>query len=197
MEKWFQLIDNLEDRRDRAFFADEYDSCIKPYCLKVGKIVSNWSKAELKCSEKKYDGKLDSVLGNVAGIPVFSQELKLALKATKIALNDVQWLPVSVINYKGKTHEGYSIANVTTRISALNRSRCIGLMTDEDEIDPYTKKYHVMGMIKAALKSKVIKGHDIIRLTEFFPPIYVSERFKKLYEKKRFTGSLFQEVIVT
>ena len=67
---------------------------------------------------------------------------------------------------------------------------------NEGEIDPLTKRFKVLGIWRAALKEELLKGHDVIRLTEFFPPVFVSERFAQVFRERKFTGATLPPVPV-
>ena len=66
----------------------------------------------------------------------------------------------------------------------------------DDRIDPLTQLPKVAGIWTAALKARCIEGHDIIRLLEYFPPIFVSERFVDVFRQGNCTGATFSEVPV-
>lgn len=55
----------------------------------------------------------------------------------------------------------------------------------------------VNAMVKAVLLELPLRGHYIIRLVEFWPPVYVSERFAKVLRTGKFTGVDLQPIAVT
>ena len=78
--------------------------------------------------------------------------------------------------------------NVLSRVSALDYEKSVMLELDEKVIDPLTGRPEVVSVWREALKADALVGHDIVRLVEFFPPLFVSERFVDLFWRSRFTG---------
>ena len=39
-----------------------------------------------------------------------------------------------------------------------------------------------------------LKGHDVVRLLEFFPPVFVTERFAEVFRNGGFTGATLTPV---
>ena len=112
-----------------------------------------------------------------------------------MASNDIQYLPVRVFLSTGEEIKGFAIANIISRIAALDYDRSKMLRLDEEEIDPLTGKHRVLNIGKAALHKEPLVGHDMIRLVEFFPPKFVSERFAKVFQKSKFTGATLNPVV--
>jgi len=166
--------------------------------LMVGKRIEKWNRrAQLRSEDREHDGKPDDVLSNALHLPIFSRRLRLALAGASIATSDIQYLPVRILDSQGRMLEGFEVANIVSRVRALNRKNAKGLQLDRNRIDPETGKPLVKNFWTAALRSDAITGHDMIRLLEFWPPIFVSSRFRKLFRSNGFTGATFDPVLVT
>ena len=115
-----------------------------------------------------------------------------------LAAKDVQYLPIHVFNSTGGELEGYTIVNVVTRIAALDYDKTdFGLLPlDESEIDPESGCPKVRTIRQAALKRSKLRGHDMVRLAEYFPLVFVSERFAEVYDTGMFTGATLEPVIM-
>jgi len=93
--------------------------------------------------------------------------------------------------------KGYAIVNVVTRIPALDFERCFLLDQNDSVIDPLTGRPDVTGIGKIALKANALKGHDLIRLLEFFPPVLVSQRFAEVFRIGKFTGATLNQLLTS
>lgn len=195
---WYDLIDGDDNRLPNCFMATEKELFGRDsYDIKVGMPVTDWNPdTRLWSGEKKWDGMPDDILANALGWPIFSQRLRDALAQKGIGTNDVQYLPIRVARSTGKEITGFAVANIVTRVPALDPLHCFMLSVDQNEIDPLTGKPNVTGIGKIALKSEPLHGHDAIRLLEFFPPILVSEQFVKVFNGNGFTGATFTQVSV-
>lgn len=166
--------------------------------LELGKRLRKWDqRTYLRSSSPNGDGTPDDVLCTHLGAPVFSPRLQEAMAEANVGQRDLQYLPVHVYLSTGKEIEGFAFANVITRIKALDYDNSEMLWLDDDNIDPATGKPEVLGVWTVALKAKALKGHDAIRLTEYFPNFLVSERFVDVFKKGEFTGASFHPVHVT
>ncbi len=200
--QWYKLAFYVEKRLVRPFQADAEDLCgFDEDDLVVGKRIRGWNtNACLRSTRRRYDGVPDDVLSEHLGIPTFSQQLRDALKQARVGISDLQYLPVHVYKSTGEELHGYAFANVVTCVAALNYDATDwgGLPPDEDEgIDPNTGRPRVQAIWRAALIGKKLKGHDIVRLVEFFPPVFVSQRFHDVYVEGGFTGATLTPVIMT
>ncbi|MCX7428768.1 MAG: hypothetical protein NTW96_24470 [Planctomycetia bacterium] len=199
--QWYDFDSHPEKRIVRHFQADEDDLCGRnDYDLKIGKLIRGWDpKSRLFSTRRKYDGVPDDVLSECLDIPTFSRRLRDALKKASVGTGDIQYLPVHVFKSTGEEIEGYAFANVLTRIAALDYDATdYGPMPpEESDIDPETGKPRVQFLWRAALIGSRLEGHDIIRLREFFPSVFVSERFAEVYHNGDFTGASFTSVITT
>jgi hypothetical protein len=202
--QWYDLHLHVKKRVVRPFLTDVEgeDLCgFTSYDLRIGKRIRGWNlNASLRSISRKDDGVPDDVLKVHLHVPTFSQRLCDALKKAGVAVADIQYLPVHVYKSTGEELEGYAFANVITRVAALNYDSTDwgDLPPDEEEgIDPNTGKPEVQAIWRAALIGRKLKGHDMIRLLEFWPPVYVSERFADVYRAGNFTGATLTPVVVT
>jgi hypothetical protein len=166
--------------------------------LQLGKQICGWNvKSWIRSKRRRDDGVPDDILCDHLGVPTFSRRFRNALNKAHVGTKDIQYLPVHVFKSTGEELSGYSFANVITRIQALDYDRTDWgpLPPDPEEpIDPMTGKLKVQAIWKAALIESRLRGHDIIRLVEFFPCVYVSERFADAYRDGKFTGATFTPV---
>lgn len=200
--QWYDLVLAAEERAARPFQTEVEDLCgFDSYDLEIGKRIRGWNRnAWLRSKRRKDDGVPDDILLEHLGIPTFSRRLRNALKKAGVGTKDIQYLPVHVFKSTGEEIEGYAFANVITRILALDYDRTDWgpLPPDEEEgIDPNTGKPEVQAIWRAAFKRSKLRGHDVIRLVEFFPPVFVSERFAEVYRLGSFTGATLKPVIMT
>jgi hypothetical protein len=171
---------------------------IDDFELEVGRRIERWNpNSFLRSTCTENDGVPEDVLGEHLGVPTFSQRLRDALADARVAEDDIQYLPVRVFQSTGEEIMGFAFANVVARVPALDYEASVMLDQDESEIDPLTGKLDVLSVWREALKSHEIVGHDVIRLVEFFPPVFVSERFAKVFRQGRFTGATLNPVTVT
>jgi hypothetical protein len=201
--QWYDLGLHMEGKRVvRALQTSDEDFCGFNYCqLKLGKRIRGWNtEAWIRSRRRRDDGAPDDVLSEHLDIPTFSRRFRTALKKANVGTKDIQYLPVHVFKSTGEELDGYAFANVVSRIMALDYKRTDWgpLPPDPDEpIDPETGKLQVQGIWRAALIGAKLVGHDLIRLREFFPTVYVSERFADVYCSGNFTGATLTPVIMT
>jgi hypothetical protein len=200
LHSWYQLIMGDENCLEHSLLVKKRDLCgFDPFDFEDGKLVTHWdpSRATMGSDRPDYDGDPDDLLANSSGLPIFSGRLQDALSSARVAQNDIQYLPVKIYTSTGVEIEGFAIANIIARIPALNYEASTLLDLDATKIDPLTGKRDVRGIGTAALVSEQMRSHDMIRLTEFFPSIFVSERFKRVFEDNQCTGTTFKKVIMT
>jgi hypothetical protein len=202
--QWYDFALHVEKRVARPFRTDvdgEDLHGFKSYDLQVGKRLRNWDpNACLRSISEEDDGEPDDVLLEHLKVPTFSRRLHEALSSAGVGGKDIQYLPVRVFRSTGEELEGYAFANVITRVAALDYEATDwgALPPDPDEgIDPNTGRPAVQAIWRAALIEASLKGHDIIRLVEFFPPVFVSERFAEIFRDGEFTGATLTPVIMT
>ncbi len=194
---WYQMSLGDANRVPRPFIATAADFGGRDWLeLYAGRRIEAWEPASrLRSCKPEHDGDPDDVLANAFGIPVFSPQLRSALAAAAVAEDDIQYLPVRVARSTGEEVDGFAISNVVSRLQALDARRCAwGLELSYNETDPLTGKPKVRGIRRAALKAALLGGHGVIRLLEFFPPLYVSESFVTAFDNGGFTGATFVPV---
>lgn len=153
----------------------------------------NKSRIQFFARDEEADGTPDDGLQDTDMIPVFSPRLIKALNDEGIS--GIQYIPVDVLNYKKERFEGFCIANIITSVSdALDFEKSMFSYDEDDGKIFFVWKY--------ALKFEKIKELDIFRLKYddrfYFPysKILVSERFKSIFTKNKFTGYSFSREIV-
>ena len=199
MEKWYTLVLDEDTRVKGSLDIDEGDLFGRDDSdLELGKRLRKWDRRiYLRSSSPDGDGPPDDVLCTHLGTPVFSPRLQQALAEANVGQRNLQYLPVHVYLSTGKEIEGSAFANIVTRIKALDYDKSEMLWLDDDNIDPATGKPEVLGVWTVALKGKALKGHEVIRLTEYFPSFLVSQRFVDVFKEGGFTGASFLPVHVT
>jgi hypothetical protein len=196
---WYHMIIGEENRLSGHFLADQEELFGRDWFdLELGNRIDDWNpESQLSSGDPTRDGPPDDVLANGLGLPVFSQRLVRVLTQGAVGVADVQYLPIRVARSTGEQLSGFNVGNVVARVPALDAARSRMLGTDDDEIDPLTGRPKVVSLGKAALKANVLDGHDIIRLTEFFPPVFVSQRIVDIFSGGKFTGVTFSPVPVS
>ena len=203
--QWYELALHVEDVRPfvvRRFQTEDEDLFGLVGChLCLGDRIQDWNAHSwIRSKHRKYEGVPDDILAEHLNVPTFSHRLREALERAGVGRKDVQYLPIHVLKSTGEELEGYAFANVITRIKALDYDRTDWgpLPPDPEEgIDPATGKLKVNGIWRAALIEAKLKGHDLVRLVEFFPPVYVSERFADVFRDGNFTGATLAPAIMT
>lgn len=201
-ENWYKvmlLVEEYEDEHRPHLFANEDDlHGFTSYDLEQGSAINGWdADSWLRSARLEYeDGPAYDMLASSLHLPIFSLRLQRALDRSGCAVKDLQYLPINVFKSTGEQVRGFAIANVITRIKALDHDNCFLLELD-DEIDPLTGTNHVHSVGRFALRAAPLAGHDIIRLVEFWPPVFVSERFKRVFDEGGFTGATFSPVRVS
>jgi hypothetical protein len=159
--------------------------------LLVGRPVEGWGgTSTFRSRDRGDDGDPDDVLQNdVHGLPIFSARLRAALDASGIT--GIQYLPVRVLQSDGTPVEGFSIANVTNLVPALDMLRSDYVVFGDERPD---RRGEIKGIRRAVLRAPALAGYDILRLNEFDLAICVSERFRDAFVAGRFTGYSFDPV---
>jgi hypothetical protein len=197
--KWYEMsIETSEGWPPPTFYADEKElSGCSRGDFKDGNAIADWNNNSLLCSSSPdTDGDPDDVLDNVMNVLVFSGRFINALRDAHVATGDIQYLPIHVFRSTGEELPGFAVANVIARVAALDPDRSFMLELDYDKTDALTGKPRVKGIGKTALRSEPLQRHDVIRLLEFFPSVFVSQRFVDVFNKHRFTGAEFKPVVV-
>jgi hypothetical protein len=196
--KWYDLIDGEENCLPDFFMADELDFFGRDWSdLAHGRVIADWdARSLLRSSKPENDGEPDDMLASCVGFPVFSRRLREALARANVGVRDIQYLSIHVLRSTGEELPGFAAANVTTRVPALDREHSTLLEVHEDEVDPLTGMPKVASFWTAALRKEHLSGHDVIRLAEFFPSVFVSEKFVRVFQESGFTGATFKPVPV-
>lgn len=158
--------------------------------LDCGKYIEKWTpNASIRATQSTNDGEPDDVLQTCLSVPVYSRRLRSAIEEAGIA--GIQYLPVMVFRPDGTRIGGYSIANLLNVVPALD--------LDKSDYDVYPDDYflpqrrgQISGIRKAVLRRSALKDLDVIRLAEFVVDIYVSDRFKTIFERGKFAGYSFR-----
>ena len=138
------------------------------------------------------DGTPDDFLQNTEMVPIFSPRMREAIE--EAGITGIQYIPIEVEHYNKEKLEGYCIANVLNSVpDALNYDKTIFLKmkSENGKLDLY---------IPSIKSENVPDNMDIFRLkyderieTEYSTFIVVSERFKSIIAKNKFTGIGFSK----
>lgn len=191
MTRWYNAID-CTNTVDHPFVGQRFDFRGRsPAILTRGKPINNWdSRAKLWTDNEEANGTPDDVLQHcLVAIPIFSERLRQALE--NVEFSGIQYLDVQLLRPDGMVISGYSIANITNLVPALDTEKSILTRFGESRPD---RAGQISGVLKPVLKGHVAAGFDIFRLTEFPLRYYVSERFREIVIQGGFTGYSFKEV---
>ena len=141
---------------------------------------------------EKSDGTPDDFLQNTEMVPIFSPRMREAIE--EAGITGIQYIPIEVEHYNKEKLEGYCIANVLNSVpDALDIDKTIfwNRKSDNGRLNVYV----------SSIKSENIPDNmDIFRLkyderfvTEYSTFIVVSERFKSIIAKNKFTGIGFSK----
>lgn len=194
--KWYQVI--LHDNTvANPFVADVGDlRGVAQDDLWSGMLITNWNEtAWLQASSKADDGDLDDALQTYLRPPVYSARLQNALRDAHI--EGIQYLPVQILRPDRARIPGYSIVNALNLVTGA-------IDLERSDYDVYPADYFlservgkVRGIrIPVLLESKLF-GKDIVRLAEYTSSLFVSEKFRLIFEAGGFTGHSFIEINVT
>lgn len=189
--KWFWVVD-CDNTVKNPFVADSEDlKGVNEWDLCIGKSMRDWDAAAwFQAKKPKNDGNPDDILQNALGLPIYSARLQNALK--KSGVRGIQYLPIKVLRPNGSLIDGFAIANILNLIPALDLEKSDYDLFPNDYFLP-ERRGQFRAIRKAVLRRASLSEHDIIRLKEFELNIYVSERFKKVFEEGKFTGYSFHE----
>ena len=187
MMRYYKLIYDYEQD-------DNYANCdvasvgnMDEYITISGKEIKQWGRVVFE-----YDSTEGNVLTDYLANPHrwFVVSENFCNKAQKILENQVQFLPVKVIDrFSGIEVDSYFVANIVTVIDALDLDNS---KYDVFELDDEK----IISVGKYALKSSEIVNRHIFRLKDDTIPIFISETLKKVIEDNDFTGFEFLEVDV-
>ena len=138
------------------------------------------------------DGTPDDFLQNTEMVPIFSPRMREAIE--EAGITGIQYIPIEVEHYNKEKLEGYCIANVLNSVpDALDIDKTIfwNRKSDNGRLNVY---------VPSIKSEKVPDNMDIFRLkyderfvTEYSTFIVVSERFKSIIAKNKFTGIGFSK----
>ena len=130
---------------------------------------------------------LGDCINNLPGAIVVSKRLKKLIEAAKPA--NVEYLPVSIINHKGKVASAdYFIVNPYRLQDCIDQKQSV---LKWNAIDPdliVTCKKLIID------EGKVAKGSKIFRLKHFPFPIFVERALAEKIESEEMTGIIFTEI---
>lgn len=189
--RWYFAI-GCDNTVKNPLVVDEDNLPFDASVLREGKEIRSWpASVRVGTHRRDYDGDADDVLQNHLGVPIFSPRLRSALMALDI--RGFQYLAVSVFRPNGSELSGFSFANIIERRPALDRARSdVELHPSDYFIAERRGRIRVIN--RAVLSSAALAGCDAVRLDEFNASVYLSERFKSMFEFGRYTGYSFSEV---
>lgn len=156
-----------------------------------GNEITNWVNGVVfEAKKAKNDGDPDDALQNAQMLPIYSKRLIDELNRHEIT--GIQFLPVNVVRSKDRVLDGFAIANFTHFIAALNHEKSKYTRFDNDFPNPNVRG-KIAGITKYVLDQDKVTGVDVFRLKDYEQRFFVSERFKKIFERNRFTGYSFKE----
>ncbi len=138
------------------------------------------------------DGTPDDFLQNTEMVPIFSPRMREAIE--EAGITGIQYIPIEVEHYNKEKLEGYCIANVLNSVSdALDIDKSIFWNSKSDN-------GKLLLYIPSIKSEKVPDSIDIFRLkyderieNDYSTFIVVSERFKSIIAKNKFTGIGFSK----
>lgn len=190
---WYKPIEDSPD--EQRFVTDCEELGGRDWWdFQAGELVRGWSTQHyVQCTDPDADGIADDALRNHLGVPIFSSRLVAALERCNIS--GIQYLPIRVLHSSGSEIQGYSIANFTNLVPALEVGH-----SDVDRFDPNyfipDKRGKIAGIRKAVLNASILEGLDAIRLAEFPVAEFVSENFVRAYVEAGCTGYEFCQIEV-
>ncbi len=142
------------------------------------------------------DGTPDDFLQNTEMVPIFSPRMREAIE--EAGITGIQYIPIEVEHYNKEKLEGYCIANVLNSVSGA-------LDFDKSQLYYSSSKEHkgkVFDVWEYVIYADKILNLDIFRLKfddrfwdKYSDTIIVSEKFKSIIAKNKFTGIGFGKVI--
>jgi hypothetical protein len=192
--KWYQVFecDNTVKNPLVCEFDNLEDCSFSEWDFKKGKEIKNWNENIIfQAKKKKNDGDPDDALQSAAMIPIYSARLINALNAENIT--GIQFLKIKVLRPNNSLINGFCIANLTNFIKALDYEKSVYTRFRDDFPNPNVRG-EISGITKYVLRKNNLKGFDIIRLKDYEQAFFVSEKFKEIFEKIKFTGYSFEEV---
>jgi hypothetical protein len=176
----------VAEEGDVGDFEDEVD---------IAREIEGWpGSGWVRVGPKGQDGDPDDVLQTCFPFPIYSPRLCKSLEEGGIA--GIQYLPIRVIRRSGDALVGFCIANILNCVAALDMERSIIQRFPQDDFLPQ-RRGRVRAIKGPVLLRAALAPYDIIRLEGYTPPIYVSERFVRIFEAGGFTGYSFREITIS
>lgn len=201
MTKWFELIMSNESSFENTIFPDSIDFYgVDADELKQGKRIDRWNPNSVaRSTAVSRDGVAEDIIfADLEMVPVFSPRLRQALDDASVGTKDFQYLPARILQSTGEAIEGFAIANVVTRVAALDRDKCYLLNEDKSEIDLQTNLPKIRSIFTIALRDVPdLLKHDAVRLIEYPSAMLVSERFVEVFHDSGCTGVVFSKLKVS
>lgn len=188
--QWYRLLQSDNDDAGKPFIVCDscYHECDKTI-LESGIEILNWnSKSWVKSTSSDCDGNPADIIFDYTTIPIVSSKIMNAIIVNKVNIDDLQFLPINVIQSTGNELHGYHVINIKNRLAGLDRDRSFMLSESDEEIDPNTGRPLITGVFRIALVSNVVHGHDIARLIEFNSAVLVSQHFADILHALHCTG---------
>lgn len=138
------------------------------------------------------DGTPDDFLQNTEMVPIFSPRMREAIE--EAGITGIQYIPIEVEHYNKEKLEGYCIANVLNSVpDALDIDKSIFWNSKSDN-------GKLLLYIPSIKSEKVPDSIDIFRLkyderieNDYSTFIVVSDKFKSIIAKNKFTGIGFSK----
>jgi hypothetical protein len=193
--KWYWLVTN-DNTVKNPFVSDTGDlEGFEKWIFADCKAFKDWSeKAWVGANKPGNDGDPDDSLQNHFGLLIFSAQLRIALE--EAGIGGIQYLPIQVLRPTGSRIEGYCIINILNCVKAFDLGKTIHSRYPMDYFLP-ERRGELSSVRQVTLRSNQLKGHDIIRPEEYKVKVYVSGRFKEVFENNRFSGLSFHDVNIS
>lgn len=161
---------------------------IDEYATSNGRKIDVWDEVifQYNASEGNI---LSDYVANVYRWLIVSNKFKIL--TDKLLLNQVQYLPIKLIEAKSKEENlSFYVANIICVVDALDlESSKYDIFELENE--------KIISVQKYALKQSKIENSHIFRLKDDTIPIFVSEEIKTIIQKNSLLGFAFLEVDIT
>ena len=192
--KWYDPMecDNTVKEPLVCDFNNLSENGYSKYSFFTGMRIDNWkSNIFFQAKKKRNNGEPDDVLQSATMLPIYSPRMINALKLGGI--EGIQYLPIEILQSSGEITEGFCIANILNLVGAFDEEKSVFRRFSRDFPNPNVRG-KITGIRKSVLRKEMLTGCDIIRLKESNLCIYVSEKFKDIFEQNGFTGYSFSEI---
>lgn len=146
----------------------------------------------IQAKKPENDGTPDDTLQTYLHPPIYSLRLRQAL--SEYGIGGIQYLPLHVLRPDASEIPGYAIANIINLVDGA-------LDLERSQYEVFPQDYFLSGRIGKlralrvpVLRKEKLEGFNIVRLSEYKSPFYVSERFKTAFEDAGCTGHSFTEI---